>query len=151
MLTWGPAKAGLGGQRLLRGERRPWSVQVPVLHGCSCHVTHSRHSQGRAQCHRALQLSLESRACGCRNLALMSPSGGASFKENGPRLSSAHQCSVLLSSRLHVGSVSNPGCPVCVESQLVNLAWPPCLQRQHRQVPRGSARSAMLKISMQKA
>lgn len=60
----GPAKAGFEGQRLLWGEHRSWSLRVPIAHGCSCHVTHSRHSQGHVRCRRARRLSLESRVCG---------------------------------------------------------------------------------------
>lgn len=71
-----------------------------ILRGCSCHITHFWHSQGHAWCRRALRLSLESGACGCQSLALISPSGGACFEEISPRLSSAHQRS----------AAEQPGC-----------------------------------------
>lgn len=48
------AVGGPGGQRLLWGDRRPCSLQVPLRRGCSCCVARSQRSQGHARCRRAL-------------------------------------------------------------------------------------------------
>lgn len=84
-------RAGLGGRGYLGLNADLGACESLILQGWSCHVTHSWRSQGHAWCRRALQLSLESRARGCRGLALLCPSGRACFEENGTRPSSTHQ------------------------------------------------------------
>ncbi|KAM4638861.1 dynein regulatory complex subunit 4 isoform 3-T3 [Amazona ochrocephala] len=102
-----PVKAGLGGRGCLGLNADLGACESLILHGWSCCVTHSWYSQRHARCRRALQLSLESRARGCWALALLFPSGGACFEENGTRPSSTHQHSAA-EQPLHAGPPASP-------------------------------------------